>query len=31
MTPLAQPASQESPEYLRISLAAAMTLGLAPG
>ncbi len=31
MTPPTQPAHQESPEYLRISLAAAMTLGIAPG
>jgi biotin synthase len=31
MTPQTQPASLESPEYLRISLAAAMTLGIAPG
>jgi hypothetical protein len=31
MTPQTQAASLESPEYLRISLAAAMTLGIAPG
>jgi biotin synthase-related radical SAM superfamily protein len=31
MTPQTQAASQESPEYLRISLAAAMTLGITPG
>ena len=31
MTPPTPAASQESPEYLRISLAAAMTLGIAPG
>ena len=31
MTPQTQAASLESPEYLRISLAAAMTLGITPG
>ena len=31
MTPQTQATSLESPEYLRISLAAAMTLGIAPG